>query len=800
MKNKNIENNKLLSALAFRENGFSIIPLLPKDKKPWGKWSDRQETKMSMGAIKKHWALHPDANVGIVTGKISNIIVFDCDSKEAIEQFENILGGKPATYIVKTANGAHYYFRYPKSKNKCPNRAAVLPKIDIRGDGGYVVAAGSIHPTGAIYEEEQAIDEIGVAECPHELLKFWRQEQDYTEKKETDNSDMPTTNKFTAAMHTHGVKLNSKYNYLLAGVSEGRRNDCAARLVGVLIKRGVSGESLIELMRLWNANNRPPLSDKELLKTVISIKKRDIQNTQRSTHILKNLDILGIDEDGKAVFYSKDTRVAHHVDLPRLTYSQAVQIVGEEFCENVTYKEQDNGITFSAWKQEIILQARKCQIGGMQKCGQGVWKTEHDDVLLIVNGNYALIYDGKHFKKHYNPVFEDKFIEFSAGKTWVDDNTRRLAENMTQDQALAIINDLRTLIEQWGFKQDIDYDLIEGFIISRFIQGTWKWQPHMWLSGPAGCGKSKLLELIHALSGPLAITQQGKVTEAAIRQSLMNNLYHVNIDEFEKSPKRDRVIELIRTANRGGVISKGTPSGKVINYYVRHMFIVASIEVGLVREAENTRFIVVEWEKDTNRNPILPSTGEIDQLRQGLTAVALWAANNAHALVSQIKTYKGVEGRMMESYAVPLVFRVIAEGGELDDLDEKTHAVITEKERERPQMETDEGKLLEDIALARIRTDDGEYTVAQLIKKGIEKEQNLNCYGIKALNFENMFERRIFIAPDIVRRNLLQNTRWRDLQIRDILKRCHGARQDRRRLGGKNIRGINIPWYTFFGE
>lgn len=513
---------------------------------------------------------------------------------------------------------------------------------------------------------------------------------------------------------------------------------------------------------------------------------------------LENVEILGVDEEGKTVLFIKDTRVSHLVDLPKLPYNTMIQIAGEEFCEKVSNSGGGKLISYNAWRQDAILQARRNQIGKMQKTGQGIWETKNKGVFLIVNGDSAIIYDRGGFKDHVHPIFEDRFLEFTPKMTWIDSESRTLVERMTEEYAREILDELGELIKQWGFKNPSNYDLIEGFIVARFIQGIWKWRPHMWLSGPAGCGKSKLLELIDALSGPLAITQQGRVTEAAIRQKLQRDLLHVNIDEFEKSHQRENIIELCRKAGRGGNIAKGTQNGRPIDYYIKHMFVVASIEVGLAREAEKTRFIVVEWEKDASRNPRIPSHEKIESLRKRITAVAIWAAFRAVELLSQVDEYAGIEARMLETYAVPLVFRVITEGGGLVEVIEKAHKMIIEKEQERPHMMSDEAKLIEDIALAQVRTSDGLSTVAQLVK---DKENDaLEGFGIKIIEISGGGCLDVFLAPDVIRRNLLRGTRWEKLEIRDILIRCKGASRHRRRIAGRNVRGIKIPTSVLLGD
>lgn len=792
------------TALKLCRQGFSVIPLMPKEKRPRGEWKKWQERKRTKQEIIEHWTEYPEDNIGIVTGKISDLVVYDCDSKKVEKLFCGILGGKPDTYIVRTGRGAHYYFRYPQDINSMPNKTGIISKLDVRGDGGYVVAEGSIHPNGHRYSAERPLKEIGIQKFRPELfvleqidLKKSLQPNDGVKQTVEKNAVEEISSDFLADLKAKGVYLGSWAKELIPGVSEGSRNDALARLAGALFARNLSLKEVLRLLCHWNKQNSPPIKEKEFNDTLQSI----FQAHKASDFKIENLKILGVDEQGRTGLYSKDTRVTNFVDLTKLSYDKAIQVAGEEFEKKVSPYKKDNDnikISFDTWKRKNILTARRTQLGKMDKIGQGVWRTKNEDTLLIVNGDFAITFDGHNFKEQYHPIFEDKFIEFSRSKKWIDSETFSLIEHMTASGSLKIIDKLTDLVKQWGFKHEEDYDLIAGFILGRFVQSIWSWRPHMWLSGPAGCGKSKLIELIDAISGPQAITQQGKASEAGIRQKLQRDLLHLNIDEFEKCTRRDRVIELFRSANRGGSISKGTPSGVTLDFHVQHMFLVASIEVGLVREAEKTRFIVIEWEKDLSRNPIIPSTREIECLRKEITAVALWSSFQALSLISKIKSYKQVDGRMLETYSVPLVFRIIAEKGKFEDLREKAFKTAKAKEQERPQMVSDELQLLETIAFAKCRTSSGEATVAQLIANG--GNNDLELCGIKLINDELGNKDRAFLVPDVVCRELLKGTLWEKLQIRDILKRCPGAQVDRKRVAGMNVRGISIPVETLVGE
>lgn len=110
------------------------------------------------------------AGYGIKTGaspKGSGVVVVDLDSETALEAFE-ALGGAPETYTVATSRGFHLYFEHPGF----PVRNAVselAPKIDIRGDGGFVVGPGSPHRSGAVYK---VIDDSPPAPLP-DWLRAW---------------------------------------------------------------------------------------------------------------------------------------------------------------------------------------------------------------------------------------------------------------------------------------------------------------------------------------------------------------------------------------------------------------------------------------------------------------------------------------------------------------------------------------------------------------------------------------------------------------------------------------------------
>jgi Bifunctional DNA primase/polymerase, N-terminal/DnaB-like helicase C terminal domain len=134
-------------ALRYQKLGLSIIPLKPKGKEPLVSWQYYQKIKASEIEIRNWWTKWPNANIGIVTGAISQVVVVDLDGEEGIKS-ANLLNLK-STVISLTGNGKHLWYRYPNTSVQ--NAVKVYRGIDIRGDRGFIVAPPSIHESGKRY-------------------------------------------------------------------------------------------------------------------------------------------------------------------------------------------------------------------------------------------------------------------------------------------------------------------------------------------------------------------------------------------------------------------------------------------------------------------------------------------------------------------------------------------------------------------------------------------------------------------------------------------------------------------------
>jgi len=185
MINNNQDNKLLETAQEYRKKGFSVIPIgiNPEGgqfKLPLIGWSDLKRERSSEEQI-KNW-FEPSfgkrvTGLGIVTGENSGITVIDLDLDKKTgklnEEFIEKLKGVKTPVAKSGSGGYHYYFRYyPKFKNK----AKIAPNVDIRTEGGCIIAPPSKHLSGGRYEWVVGLD-TPIAIMPDWLKDFAKEEK-----------------------------------------------------------------------------------------------------------------------------------------------------------------------------------------------------------------------------------------------------------------------------------------------------------------------------------------------------------------------------------------------------------------------------------------------------------------------------------------------------------------------------------------------------------------------------------------------------------------------------------------------
>ncbi len=109
--------------------------------------------------IRRWFAKRNNKNIGIATGKESGLVVLDIDPRHngenSLARLQKEYGNLPPTLQVRTGGGGlHFYFKYPNGVS-IKSRTNLFPGIDIRADGGYVVAPPSEHRSSPIYQKHE---------------------------------------------------------------------------------------------------------------------------------------------------------------------------------------------------------------------------------------------------------------------------------------------------------------------------------------------------------------------------------------------------------------------------------------------------------------------------------------------------------------------------------------------------------------------------------------------------------------------------------------------------------------------
>lgn len=251
----------LRAALGYLRRGWSPVPIAPGGKHPPMRWERHQREPASEEEVRGWYRRWPDAGVGIVTGPVSGLVVLDVDpangGAESQRELEAHHGALPPTVEARTGGGGwHLYFAQPAEGPAVRNDAALAAGIDVRGEGGLVVAPPTRHASGHLYgwRVGRSPDAIAVAPLPAWLA---------------------------ARLHggrppRAGHPLAHWRELVTEGVAEGARNESMASLTGHLLWHGVDPEVALELLLAWNRMRcRPPLADEEVARTVESIVRTD---------------------------------------------------------------------------------------------------------------------------------------------------------------------------------------------------------------------------------------------------------------------------------------------------------------------------------------------------------------------------------------------------------------------------------------------------------------------------------------------------------------------------------------------
>ncbi len=172
-------------ALEYAARGWAVFPLAPKTKRPITEHGLYDATT-DPATIRRWWAAWPDANIGIACGA-SGLVVVDVDAKNGapgLDTWQGLLpqiGGQIDTPTVQTPTGGlHFYYAAPPGVDLSQGNGKLGPGVDVKGNGGYVVAPPSIHPdTGTAYQwfDGYSLDDREILPLPAYFVRVLQRKQ-----------------------------------------------------------------------------------------------------------------------------------------------------------------------------------------------------------------------------------------------------------------------------------------------------------------------------------------------------------------------------------------------------------------------------------------------------------------------------------------------------------------------------------------------------------------------------------------------------------------------------------------------
>ena len=300
-------------ALTLRSSGYSVIPIREGEKRPLIKWVEYQERIASEEEVTRWFTRDPDANLAVVTGRISQLIVVDIDPRNGGEP---IIDGTHLGHATTATGGGgwHYFLSYVPALAE--TKPGLYPGIDIKSDGGYVLTPPSrtdapyrycrIHDgverreqseggqanagAGTVGDQpsvggsvlgSSADRHTSVLTVPERLpwdervlnsilsrMGGCRQEQ----PNGASGSQSKAVNQGAICSPSAGRLITrGQGGITLPTIAEGGRNNFAAKFYGTLLYRGVVPSSARSILQLWNSGLPVPLPQGELDLVISSI-------------------------------------------------------------------------------------------------------------------------------------------------------------------------------------------------------------------------------------------------------------------------------------------------------------------------------------------------------------------------------------------------------------------------------------------------------------------------------------------------------------------------------------------------
>jgi putative DNA primase/helicase len=407
-------------------------------------WVDQATADPIM--VEKWWGqMWPDANIGILTGSRSGLVVLDVDPDHggdiSLLDLELQYGKLPDTVETITGGGGrHIYFR-DRELNITNSSGKIGDGLDVRGEGGYVVAPTSLHVSGKKYEWEVS-SYPGIVELSDIPDWLYRLTISSSQQKSDDNA-----------------------NPMPQNIHRGQRNSTLASFAGTMRNSGMEGNEIETALQTLNLKRCiPPLSSEEVQQVAYSIARYSPGNRTPT------------DDEIADAWLNKYPDTAFGMGYFHRYVKGVWKVIPEQKIQNEILKimvaAKTSGVRPTSGKLKGIMQLASIKISVSDE----LWDADFD-ILILENGTLHI--PSRQLRPHSKLDYVTQPLPFryepnSVAINWHNFLTSRFSP------------------EEIGFLQEF-----AGYCLTPEV----KFEIAVWLFGPPGSGKSTFISGLLAMLG-----------------------------------------------------------------------------------------------------------------------------------------------------------------------------------------------------------------------------------------------------------------------------------------------------------
>ena len=584
------ERRQMALGLAAR-HGFAVFTLAARAKEPHKGSHGFKDATRDEATIEAMFSDHPDSNIAVACGAVSgNIGVIDLDvaedksfdGREELAEWQVEHGRFPDTASTATGKGGtHLFFRFPDGvpdsyKNENTH-------VDFRGEKGYAMLPGSIHPNGREVYWDMSPDECAIAEADENVLAFVMHHRPGTDG---------------AAAITNGAEVRKAPFKLPEVLHEGARDETIYRFACSMNSKCVPRDVTLVAARAYNESRCvPPLPDSIIVQKVDSAYRHRPGTSRR-----RSLGDGGVETMSRASIWSNP-----HLEAKLNKDGDCIGFYAPTVPALVWWMQEDPalaGVRLERMSQQVVVED-----GLPRSADAKIWRPVDDDYLFArMQERYR--FEGKSLVRSDKNVLA-AFSIFSDGRSFdaLVDMLDTLPEwDGTPRKDLLLIECLGA--EDSPYTRAVTALLLRA-AVARAYQPGCKYDYMVVLQGPQGIGKSTLLRRL-AMRDELFVDDVKNIgTKEA--QELIQGRWFVELAEL--AAFKGRQVETLKSFITSQTDSYRVPYAKRPVQLPRRCVLVGTTNLGEYLEdpTGNRRFMPVRCGRSATRDIFAPDFFEYVQ-------------------------------------------------------------------------------------------------------------------------------------------------------------------------------------------